>query len=99
MDSMLPDLMEQGTRYQHYMELIDIFNLGIEVLNNASTVQKSKTDDQTKTELEHAVKRIQSRMDVISKYSAKQYGLAAEINKLPKPPKEESPNAPTEARA
>lgn len=98
MDNMLPDLMEKGTRYQHYMELIDIFSLGIEVLNNASSVQKSDTDEKTKVELQHAVNRIQSRMDVLSKYSAKQYGLAAEINKIPKPPKEET-DAKSEARA
>lgn len=101
MDNLLPDLMENGTRYQHYTELIDIFSLGIEVINNLGT-HKSDADEKSRVELEHAVNRIQKRMDVLSKYSAKQYALAKDVNSIPKPPAQKllpagEPNAKSES--
>jgi hypothetical protein len=96
MDSLLPDLMETGTRYQHYMELVDIFSTGIEIISNLPASLITESDKKKRVELEHAVARIEARMDVLSKFQMKQAGMRTVIEfGLPKLPKEEPPKEET----
>ncbi len=58
------DLMETGTRYEHYQELKEIFMRGIEEI--ARLTWKAPDDLATSDEMKIAVKLIQKRLDFLS---------------------------------
>ncbi len=47
-----PDLFEQGTRYDHYVELKEVFLLGIDVIDRMNPNYVSDGDRAMKRELE-----------------------------------------------
>lgn len=65
------DLMETGTRYEHYSELAEVFKVGIELLrgidaHNNATVNAAKME-----KLKNAVEMVEGRIDILSKYREK----------------------------
>ena len=63
-----PSLKEVGTRYDHYMELKEIFLLGIDVIDRMSSMHRSDADKRTKVKLENAVEVINKRLDYLSNF-------------------------------
>jgi hypothetical protein len=61
------DLMEMGTRWQHYAELRELFACGIEVIKTMSF--KSSGDDVMRVKLEGAVELIDIRINRLSDFS------------------------------
>lgn len=62
------DLMQMGTRYDHYTELKEIFALGIEVINNMRPGIASEGDKKMKVKLEAAVELIEKRLLYLADY-------------------------------
>jgi hypothetical protein len=60
------DLLDIGTRWQHYSELRELFALGIEILKNLPV--KSSIDEHRRVKLEHAVEMIDGRLSLLSDY-------------------------------
>lgn len=63
------DLNEQGTRYTHYMELKEVFLLGIDVIDRMNQSYISDSDKVTKTNLLIAVDMIERRLAYLSSFS------------------------------
>jgi len=63
-----PSLKEVGTRYDHYMELKEIFLLGIDVIDRMSSMHRSDADKRTKVKLENAVEVINKRLNYLSNF-------------------------------
>lgn len=79
------DLMESGTRYDHYMELRDAFATGVEVLKHTLTIHPSVSDLLRLKKLEGAVEVINSRVNYLSEFERKTASfsdLVKEINKI-----------------
>lgn len=75
-------LTETGTRYDHYMELREIFMDGIDVLTRMNQGFVSDADKVVKVKLTNAVEMITRRMDILSDFVDKtgNYGdLARQI--------------------
>ena len=60
------DLMEKGTRYDHYVELREAFATGVEIIKNLSS-QDVAMDAKRKL-LEGAIEAINGRLNALSKY-------------------------------
>ena len=76
------DLEEMGTRFEHYIELKDLFETGIEIIRNLRN-HATPGDEIKSIKLIHAVEMIGYRIDVLSGYSAQSnYGsdLSREID-------------------
>ena len=76
------NLRETGTRYDHYMELKEVFMDGIDVLNRMNPNFVSEHDKAVKVKLQNAVEMITRRIDNLSDFAEKtaNYGdLAREI--------------------
>lgn len=65
------NLTETGTRYDHYMELKEVFMLGIEVIKGMRPGFASDIDKTTKVKLEHAVEVIDKRICYLSDFGDK----------------------------
>lgn len=63
------DLLEQGTRYEHYVELRDAFDTGIVILNNAIQLHDSKSDKESRDRLQICVDLINSRIGYLAEYT------------------------------
>ena len=77
------NLKEMGTRYDHYMELREVFMDGIDVLTRMNQSFISDADKIVKTKLTHTVEMITRRLDNLSDFADKtaNYGdLARQIN-------------------
>jgi hypothetical protein len=74
------DLLEQGTRYEHYVELRDAFDTGIVILNNAIQLHDSKSDVAARDRLQICVDLINSRIGYLAEY-AKHTGQFSDLAK------------------
>jgi len=63
-DPLKLDLMETGTRWEHYAELLDLFAEGIEVLKRGNF--RTPADRSQQVRLEHAVEVISGRLDFLA---------------------------------
>ena len=63
------DLMEKGTRYQHYYELKEVFLLGIDVIDRMNQSHISEMDIEMKRKLTTAVDMIERRIGYLCNYS------------------------------
>ena len=80
------DLLETGTRYSHYMELKEVFLLGIDVIDRMNPNYLSESDKDTRRKLIISVDMIERRIAYLSNYSTKASGysdLAREIDRIP----------------
>jgi hypothetical protein len=80
------NLEEVGRRYDHYMELKEVFLLGINVIDRMQPRYVSEADKTTKRELETAVKMIDKRLSYLTDYStatSNYSDLAREIDRIP----------------
>ena len=63
------DLMAIGTRYDHYMELKEIFMVGVETVKNMRTSHRTQMDDVIKHKLDAAVEMIDKQICYLSDFS------------------------------
>jgi hypothetical protein len=65
------DLLEEGTRYDHYMELKEAFATGIVILENQSQYEEieNKTTKANVVKLKNAVDLIESRLSYLSDFN------------------------------
>lgn len=80
------NLLDRGTRYDHYMELKEVFLLGIDVIDRMNSSYRSTTDIETKKKLTTAVEMIEKRLAYLTNYSTEvsQFSdLAREIDRIP----------------
>lgn len=73
------DLMQTGTRYDHYTELKEIFALGVEVINNMRPGIASEGDKRMKVKLEAAVELIEKRLLYLADYENQSWKTNREI--------------------
>ncbi len=64
-----PDLMGVGTRYDHYVELREVFSSGVEVINGLQERgHDSRSDRDLKVKLSNAVEVIDKRLSYLSNF-------------------------------
>lgn len=73
------DLRQVGTRYDHYMELKEVFMLGVEVINGMSPQYVSDGDRRTKAKLEIAIECIDRRLKFLSDFDNKIFSVGREV--------------------
>jgi len=81
------DLEEKGTRYDHYMELREVFQEAVEVLRNLDKGYKTPEDGKRQERLQHAADAVQARIEYLSDFAKKtEYGsrLQTEIKSIPR---------------
>lgn len=79
------NLLEIGTRYSHYMELKEVFLLGIDVIDRMNQSYVSDTDKKMKADLATTVGMIEKRLAYLVSYSteASQYSdFGREIDRI-----------------
>lgn len=79
------DLMETGTRYDHYMELRDVFTEGIEMLKQMSSMHKGVKEWEKQKTLEAAVRHIEGRIEYLADFQNQCYELGRTVDSIPKP--------------
>jgi len=77
-------LDDEGTRYQHYHELLDRWEEGLEIMNKYSYV--NEVDKKKKEKLEAAVELLRTQIEVLANYGNNEIYALTEIDKLPKDP-------------
>jgi hypothetical protein len=80
------DLMELGTRYEHYMELRDAFDEGILMMQNALRIDDNKKTNERISNLKITVALIEARINYLAdaETKLKNYGeLARTIRAIP----------------
>lgn len=65
------NLQEVGTRYDHYMELREVFMDGIDVITRMNPNFVSEHDKNVKVKLQNAVEMITRRIDNLSDFADK----------------------------
>lgn len=78
-----PDPQELGTRYDHYVELRDLFAQGVEIIKGMRETWKSVGERTQQQQLESAVMLINKRLDLITGYDDGCYKLGRIIDALP----------------
>ena len=73
------DLRHVGTRYDHYMELKEVFMLGIELIDGMTPYLVSDGDRRTKVKLEAAVDCIDRRLKHLSDFDDKIFSVGREV--------------------
>ena len=63
------DLMETGTRLEHYNELREVFMVGVEMLKGMHPGHKNDADIAQQTRLEIAAEVITARIDILSEFA------------------------------
>ncbi len=79
------DLMERGTRFEHYMELKEVFLLGIDVVDRMNQRYLTESDKMMRTNLQTTVGMIEKRLAYLTSYSTEtsDYSdLAREIDRI-----------------
>lgn len=76
------NLLEQGTRYDHYMELRDAFATGVVILDNALKVERNTTAAENRAKLQTAVDLIELRVNYLSDYASQAVGNYSPLGKL-----------------
>lgn len=80
------NLLERGTRYDHYMELKEVFLLGIDVIDRMNPNYLTESDKLMRTNLKTTVEMIEKRLAYLTNYSTMASGysdLAREIDRIP----------------
>ena len=78
MDDTKLALFEQGTRYQHYRDLLELWQSGLEVLNRYTF----SSDVIRKQQLEAGIFLLQKQLDVACGYEGKAWELREEIDSI-----------------
>ena len=82
-ESKAPALEDVGTRYQHLMDIREIWQNGIEAVSRIRPAYRSKADLDLQASLVVAVTLIDKQVDLLSKFDTKKYDLMREINAIP----------------
>ncbi len=80
------NLLERGTRYDHYMELKEVFLLGLDVIDRMNQKYLTESDKLMRTNLKTTVEMIERRLAYLANYSTMTSGysdLAREIDRIP----------------
>jgi hypothetical protein len=76
------ELTDVGTRYQHLVELRDLWEAGLSILNRYNF----STDKERKVELQQAIKLLNKNLDNLAAYDFKGYNLRASIEDISRDP-------------
>lgn len=74
------DLHEQGSRYTHYMELKEVFLLGIDVIDKMNPNYVGESDRALRVKLGYAVDMITRRIDYLSGFTPLLTSLARQVD-------------------
>lgn len=74
-------LTDRGTRYQLYRDLLEMWELGLEIVSNLRI--KTTADVKKEVELRAGVALLRKQMDVMAGFDDGMYFLRREINALP----------------
>jgi hypothetical protein len=80
---------EIGTRYNHYHDLLELWETGIEVVKGYK--YPSKTDKERLTQLEAGVFLLRKQIDILCRYESGQYSdallpLKRQVDRISKDP-------------
>jgi hypothetical protein len=81
------NLDDIGRRYDHYMELREIFAEGVEILKNSLAVSHSLTSVVRMKSLQCAVEEVDGRLNTLSgliRFTDRWSNLAKEVNEIPR---------------
>lgn len=82
------DLMAVGTRYDHWMELLEEFRSGIVALDTVREQYRSKADDVRRQHLNSAIDLIEKQLERHSNYDRKIWDTGRIIDAIPKKPEQ-----------
>lgn len=74
-------LDDRGTRYQHYRELIDLWETGAEIIRKYGIAESSETKERLR-KLDAAVFLVNTQIEKMSCYGGKRLSLAMEIDSI-----------------
>jgi hypothetical protein len=77
-------LADQGTRYQFYNELLEMWSDGLEAVNNAYAQFANEKDALRKKALTAAISLLTAERDRVADYDTKRFELAREIDRIPR---------------
>jgi len=81
-------LTDIGTRYQHYSELLDLWETGVDIMTHLKADLLGDEDKIRIGELQIAVRMLTKQFDVMSDYNRKIYSLCSDIDSIKKNPGE-----------
>lgn len=76
------DLMALGTRYEHYIELKELWAEGIEALAHLNKHLVTKGDTIKKDMLVAAVALVDKQLDLLSNHDLKKFRLKSEVDAI-----------------
>ena len=77
-------LSDQGTRYQFYNELLEMWSDGLEAVNNAYAQFANEKDALRKKALTAAISLLMAERDRVADYDVKRFELQREIDRIPR---------------
>lgn len=75
-------LTDEGTRYIHYTDLLDLWGVGIEILQKQNTAFQSPADKKKLESLKTSVELLERHMEALADYRIKSYRLRDEVNNI-----------------
>lgn len=84
-------LEDVGTRYQHLSDILESWELGLDVLEHQTSSETNQTRIQ---QLKAGISLLRTQMDQMAGFSSKVWDLREEINRIPKnsPPEPKKPD-------
>ncbi len=73
------DLNAQGSRYDHYMELKEVFMTALDIIERRAPNLQTDGDKKMKAKLEPTIELIDRRIRYLADYDSKIYGVNREI--------------------
>jgi hypothetical protein len=78
------DLSAIGTRYDHWMELLEEFRSGVVAIDTIRPQYKSKADEVRRERLEATIELIEKQLERRANYDRKVWDMGRQINAIPK---------------
>lgn len=75
-------LQDVGTRFQHYSDLIELFDSALEIVKQSYKNSPNQIDANRITMLDSAVTCIRKETDRLADWDYKQWGLRQEVEKI-----------------
>jgi hypothetical protein len=79
-------LTDVGTRYEHYSQLIDQWEVAANQIKKIQPQYRSDREELMMSTLEDCATLLRRQMEAMAKYDTKQWSLRDEINRIPKDP-------------
>lgn len=79
-----PSLLDQGTRFQHYADLLDYFSDGVEANKQSYTRSPNPVCQLRLAQLEAAVKLLKKHVELLADYDRHQWKMREDIERIPR---------------